>query len=287
MLSEMQDGDLVLIYGAVDDLTDQNLRAQALGFLEVSIESCTDRERMSDEAYRNKVDAGFEHRWTHGIKVRRAWRIRNRVAIKAIAPEAYEGRNRFVRTTRAILLTQAERARALTHTVREVDVFGEPPIADRSDRFEQFSDILKLSRSIKPSFGDRSSQYDDGENELYLMLLTGAAKLLIDKSAVCTGSALAKVGRSNDPVRRLGELNCGFPITAFFKWKLEMRQAFPDGATADARETELKAIFDAEFKSQGGEFFTGDRAKIISAFQSFCVQHLPRISGAPARAKGA
>lgn len=62
MLSQMNDGDLVLIYGAVEELTDQNLRAQALGFLEIEADVCDDRSRMSAEAYQWKLDRGLEGR---------------------------------------------------------------------------------------------------------------------------------------------------------------------------------------------------------------------------------
>src|SRR5690348_5453873 len=79
MLDNLRENDLILIYGAVEELTEQNLRAQALGFLQVSLEPVSDIERMSPESYQWKVDHGFTRRWTHGIKVTRAWRIVNRV----------------------------------------------------------------------------------------------------------------------------------------------------------------------------------------------------------------
>lgn len=75
MMSRMKDGDLVLIYGAVEELTQQDLRAQALGFLEVEMLPCRDRDRMSDEAYQWKVEHQFQDRWNFGIVVRRAWRV--------------------------------------------------------------------------------------------------------------------------------------------------------------------------------------------------------------------
>ena len=285
MLEQMRDGDLVLIYGAVEELTDQSLRAQALGFLEVTLDICGDRERMSDDAYAWKVERGFQERWTNGIKVRRAWRVRNRVGIKTIAPEAYQGKHRFTRTTRAILLDQDERRRALSHPVQQTNVFGEPTVTIDELSSGPMGQVLKPSRGIPPSFGDRSSTHEDGENFLYLMLLTADAKTLLG-DAFRPGYALAKIGRSNDPARRLGEINAGYPESAIVKWELKQKQAFADGATAHNHEDNLKAIFDTTFSSLGGEFFTGGREELLSAFQNYCVANMPKILGAAAKARG-
>lgn len=75
MFTRMRDGDLVLIYGAVDELTRTDLQRQALGFLEIKLERCADRDRASQSSIDWKLNHGFENRWTHGIAVRRAWRI--------------------------------------------------------------------------------------------------------------------------------------------------------------------------------------------------------------------
>jgi hypothetical protein len=286
MLDQMRTGDLVLIYGAIEDITDPDLRAQALGFLEVDLVSCVDKDRMSDEAHAWKRECGFEPRWTHGIVVRRAWRVRNRVHIRTIAPRAYDNRNRFRRTTRAILLDDEERNFALSHQVRQTNVFGEPGIAEGELDRGPMDTLLKPSRGITPTFGNRSVTYVDGENQLYLMLFSGEAQLLLGASAEGKGVALAKVGRSNDPVRRLAEINSGFPPSAVVGWKVVSKHKFPDGGTAHARETDLKAIFDRNFTAQGGEFFLGDRSAMIARFQEFCIANTHRILGAPAKAKG-
>lgn len=285
MMETMREGDLILIYGAVEDLTEQRLRAQALGFLEVSLEECADRDRISEASLAWKVKHGFEERWTHGIKVRRAWRVRNRVAIKTIAPKAYESKNRFVRTTRAILLTPDERLRALSHPVQQTNVFGEPSIPQDKLTVGAMAEVLQPSRGVPPSFGERTSNHRDGENQVYLMQFTAQADLLVGKSSK-PGHALMKVGRSNDPKRRLSELNCGFPAPTAVGWKLVQRCSYADGTTAHKHETALKDRFASLFTSQGGEFFTGDGAAMIRSFQDYNVSNSPRILGAPAKAQG-
>lgn len=284
MMDEMRDGDLVLIYGAVEDLTDKDLRAQALGFLEIDLEPCRDSERMSVESHTWKVERGFQKRWNYGIKVRRAWRVRNRVRVATIAPKAYEGRHRFTRTTTAILLESDERERALSHPVYQVNVFGEPEI----DVAEQgpIGSLLKPSRGIPPSHGQRTSNYEDSETSIYLMILTENAHAFLTKGAAEFGHALAKVGRTNDIARRLKEVNCGFPERAMFRWKPIAQHRFATAGEAESAEEDLKYLFDRDFKSQGNEFFSGDRKAMAAAFDRFCARKVPIILGAAGKAKG-
>lgn len=286
MLTKLRDGDLILIYGAVDSLTQPDLQRQALGFLEVTLDLCTDRERMSVEAVKWKVDHSFEDRWRFGLKVRRAWRVTNRVHIKTIAPNSYHSDHRFERTTRAKLLEPEERRRALTHQVRQVNVYGEEPIDTGDLATGTLDEVLSPSKGIPPVFGERSSKLIDGNNHLYMMLFAGGADFLLGRSGDHVGQALVKVGRSNDPVRRLSEINAGFPERSVSKWTLANSQKFPDGQTAHALEDRLKAQFDKSFRSQGGEFFTGDFKAMEWAFQSLCISAMPRILGAPGKAKG-
>jgi hypothetical protein len=286
MLERMRDGDLVLIYGAVDHLTETLLQRQALGFLEISRERCSDQERSTQSAIAWKADHGFVDRWTFGMKVRRAWRVRNRVHIKTVAPVAYANENRFERTTRAILLTSVERERALSHPVRQVNVHGEPPIPGAELARGVIGELLTPSRGIPPSLGARTSMYEDGDNCLYLMVLEGAAEALLGRTGSHVGKTLVKVGRSNDPVRRLKEINSGFPESAVCRWKLVTKQAFPDASTAHRYEGELKSFFEGRFTSQGGEFFTAGRREIENEFTSFCVARMPTIKSAPGKAKG-
>jgi hypothetical protein len=241
---------------------------------------------MSESSIAWKQEQGFLDRWTYGLVVRRAWRVRNRVSVKTIAPDAYQAKHRFERTTRAILLNPDECQRALSHPVQQVNVFGEPAIPDTELSADTMERLLKPSRGIPPSFGGRAANYDDGENQLYLMVLSADAEALMGKQGAHAGHALVKVGRSNDPKRRLKEINSGFPEAAEVKWQLVHQQSFDDGETAHRFEDELKANFHKFFQSQSGEFFTGDRKAIVAQFQDFCIRNMPKIRGAKAKAKG-
>ncbi|MBG6166911.1 hypothetical protein IWQ54_006613 [Labrenzia sp. EL_195] len=286
MIGKLKDGDLVLIYGAVDSLTQQDLQRQALGFMEVKLERCRDVERQNASSMQWKRDHDFEDRWTYGLKVVRAWRVTNRVHIKTIAPKAYENKNRFERTTKGVLLELDEKRRALSHHVRQTNVYGEPPIATEELSDGSMEDALKPSRGIPPSYGDRTSTHEDGENHLYLMKLSANAEVLLGKTGPHFGKALVKIGRSNDPTRRCKEINGGFPERAVCRWKLERYQPFKDGDTAHNYETELKHHFAREFTSQAGEFYTGEWTAMERTFLTFCYSKLPKILAAAGKAKG-
>lgn len=72
VLSKLRDGDLVLIYGAVDEITDRDAKSQILGFLEVSRELCDANDRSAQEQIDWKHQQGFSDRWSYGLVVRRA-----------------------------------------------------------------------------------------------------------------------------------------------------------------------------------------------------------------------
>jgi hypothetical protein len=79
--------------------------------------------------------------------------------------------------------------------------------------------------------------------------------------------SLVKIGFSNFPDRRCAEHNSTLPPASKFRWKLILKsRAFPDGAAAKAGEDRLKAAFDSQFESLGGEFFLGDLATMETQF---------------------
>lgn len=286
VLSRLCDGDLVLIYGAIDEITDRKAKSQILGFLEVSRELCDADDRSSQSQIDWKKERGFNDRWKYGLIVRRAWRVQNRVHVRAVAPEAYKQKNLRERTNRAMILNPDERKIALSHRVIQCNVFGEPQIPEIDIEKGQMGELLKPSKGIPPSFGTRTSNHEDSECWLYLMMFNGTADVLMGPTGKHKGKALAKVGRSNNTSRRLGEINAGFPKPAIFKWELSRHQKFPDADIASKLEEELKSVFAQKFTSQGGEFFIGVEESMIRAFETFRHDRLPVILAAPGKAQG-
>lgn len=281
LMQEMKTGDLILIYGASQTETNPSSRGVALGFLQVEMTRCAYDERMSQEALEWRVQRKFQSRWQHGLIVRRAWRLKAPIRIDQIAPHAYDRKFRFQRSTSAIKLNAEECGYALSHSVIEADVFGEPPVSKKATG--QLSKILKPSKGIEPTFGEYSGSHQDGEAFVYLFCSTQPSSFMLGKGG---NEALVKVGRSKDIVARLAELNRAWPTTVVFRWRELDRLRCNDVSIAHSRETLLKEKFDRMFNSQGGEFFTGNLKQIERAFEEFKVEVASKTIGAPGWADG-
>ena len=90
--------------------------------------------------------------------------------------------------------------------------------------------------------------------------------LAVDTSSLACSVAL-KVGVTNDPKRRLSELNAGLPPAAIGKWgPLMTSQPFPNKAGAEAVEALFKDQAAQKLASLGGEFFWGSQEAAESLF---------------------
>lgn len=79
--------------------------------------------------------------------------------------------------------------------------------------------------------------------------------------------SLVKVGYTNDPERRLAELNAGIPPAAAKRWGHWLTPAtYPTGEAAKTAEDALKAALVASSESLGGEFFLGDEIDLQLKF---------------------
>ena len=84
-LRKLNDGDLVMIYGASTAETEKSLRSYVLGFLEVEATPIRDYEKSSQVGLDRKREAGWADKWTYAIPVRRAWRAEEKMMISRIA----------------------------------------------------------------------------------------------------------------------------------------------------------------------------------------------------------
>jgi hypothetical protein len=107
-LEEARPGDLVLIYGADTAETAAEDRRQALGFLEVEPVPISDRDRISAEGLKWKLESGWGDRWTFAVPVTRAWRVNRRIEVKHIAPTTYIPARARVIAARGELMTSGE-----------------------------------------------------------------------------------------------------------------------------------------------------------------------------------
>lgn len=271
LISEWQPGDLVLIYGAASEETARENRRQALGFLEIDPVPTSDVARSSALAMKRKIDRGYRDRWTYAVPVKRAWRVERRIEVKYVAPDTYDRSAGRVIAKQGKLIRDGEVVRALALPVQAVSVFGEPPV-ESGGEIERMSDAYRPSRGIHPTFGLRESEIVDGPCCLYMHVFEGDLTSLLGRSsASLSDKIVVKIGYSNDPTRRCGELNLGIPPAAKSRWKEELKsRPFKGASEAKAAEDKLKASFDSSFESLGGEFFLGRREDISSKFISAC-----------------
>ncbi len=127
-------------------------------------------------------------------------------------------------------LDSEEIVQALKIKVREVNVFGEPPVPEADAKVRPFAEVFTPSRAFPGSAGERTSLYEDGDTYLYLAEYTGDGHALLGrKKAFGDKSVILKIGVSNDPARRRDELNQGFPPAAPGRWEIRLKsQACPN-----------------------------------------------------------
>jgi hypothetical protein len=259
--ARLNDGDLILIYGAISAETAKAERSYVLGFVQVDTNPIRDHEKSSEVGMTRKRDAGHTRKWSEAIPIRRAWRAEEKVMIRRIAFNSYRPEAGQSLATHGTDLDVDEILQALKIKVREVSVFGEPPIAEAETKVQTFAENFKPSRAFPGSAGERTSLYEDGDTYLYLAEYTGDGHTLLGrKKAFGDKSTLLKVGVSNDPVRRREELNQGFPPAALGKWDIRLTsQAFPDKKAAEDVEALFTTRYKGKLESLGGEFFWGSR----------------------------
>ena len=126
-LRKLNDGDLIMIYGASTPETEKSFRPYVLGFLEVDAIPIRDFEKASEEGLARKRSADWAEKWTYAIPVRRAWRAEERMMISRIDFNSYQTEAGQPLAVHGADLDKDEVAQALKIRVREVNVFGEPP----------------------------------------------------------------------------------------------------------------------------------------------------------------
>ncbi|MHC2480961.1 hypothetical protein [Rhizobium leguminosarum] len=270
MLELIEDGDLFLIYGAASAETRKGERNCVLGFLQVERRAIRDIDKASAQGMKRKRDNGWLDRWSHAIPVVRAWRVDEPLLLETVAPVTYRPEAGQAIAVWSPELTPSEVELALKVKVTEVNVFGEPPIAETAVTKVPLAEAFRPSRAFPGSFGERTSIYEDGPTHLYLarfegngMAMMGLSKPQFDKSA------LIKIGVSNDVKRREDELNSGFPPAAKGRWKIELRSEPYDGkAAAEAAEQAFKDAAEKRLQSLGGEFFRGEWTSATIVFAS-------------------
>lgn len=102
------------------------------------------------------------------------------------------------------------------------------------------------SRGPPPSFGHYLVERHDGSSLVYIATLEGVR--------LESGTTLIKVGRTNCALRRVKELNFGFPQTLGIRWRMVRTWTFADAEAAHRAEQSI-LLSEAELgHSDGCEF---------------------------------
>ncbi len=270
MLRQISDGDIFLIYGAGSKQTAASYRNKVIGFLQVELRAIMDHEKSSSAGLERKRDNGWQDKWSYAIPVKRAWRVDEPILLEMIAPLTYRPEAGQAIAVWSPALESSEIERALKIKVTEVNVYGEPPVAEDVLSKEPLLNAFKPSRAFPGSSGERTSVYEDGNTFVYLARFDGDGHALIGKPKPFGDKSVAmKVGISNAPKRRLDELNSGIPPAAKGKWSLQLiSQAFPDRQAAETVEQAFKDDGANKLESLGKEFFWGDWTAALLVFSS-------------------
>lgn len=267
-LEQLNDGDLLMIYGASSAETEATLRSYILGFVQIDATPIRDIDKASELGMARKRDAGWADKWSYAMPVRRAWRAEEKMMISRIAFNSYRAEAGQALAVHGAALDEDEIAQAMKIRVREVSVFGEPPLPEDASKVQPFAEVFKPSRAFPASFGERNSTYEDGETYFYLSVFEGDGHALLGrKKSFADKSVMVKIGVSNDPARRREELNAGFPPAVSGQWgPLRTSQPFPGKADAEKVEALFKHKAAQRLESLGGEFFWGRQDDAESLF---------------------
>ncbi len=256
LIAEHQPGDLMLIVGQRGEFSEQRDVGRLLGIVELSPVPILEAERMAPETYRDKVARFGADRWKFALPIKRSWVMGREMQASTMLPVSYA--HKYARSVGASYreLTPEETTRVLELPVKAVAVWGEPdwrPDQENSDG--EMTIINAASRGPRPWFGRSETCRSDGDTKLYLMKLYGCVDALFPKLRPATSQqVIIKVGRSNDPTRRVRELNFGFPKTAQAEWKLEHVQNFRTADEAHDAEQKLLDHLSGRGCSLGDEF---------------------------------
>ena len=269
MLGLVEDGDMFMIYGASSAETARAERNRVIGFLQIEARPINDSDKASPAGMERKRQKGWSDRWTNAIPVVRAWRVDVPILLERIAPKTYRPEAGQAIAVWSPPLLPEEVEQALKIRVTEISVFGEPPLSGRSLVRASLAQAFTPSSAFLGSFGARTSFYEDGPTRMYMARFVGDGFALLGETPrYGDKSVLLKIGVSNDPRRRVQELNSGIPPAAIGRWKIPIvSEPYGDRAAAEVAEKAFKDIAAKELRSLGGEFFIGkwDAAEIVFA----------------------
>jgi len=128
-LGQINERQLVCIYGAASPETNSSIIHHLLGILEVERIKIDSFDKSSDAAKTRNISLGRQNKWRHALPVRRAWRTNHTLDVKHVFPKSYDPKNGRYIAKFGTWLNPSEAHWLLADVpFTQVDVFGEPRI---------------------------------------------------------------------------------------------------------------------------------------------------------------
>ena len=268
-LNATQEGALIVIYGAKNKETPDDMRGKVLGFYQTTRELGHSHKWISPMQVEHNKRMGRQDKWSEAVKCSRAWEIveEDRPTIEDFAAETYKVNNHQHIGSQGVRLLPNEAKKLLGYEFIERDVYGENPI--------DVSVISKLrpSKGLMPAEKPYSVIVEpDGPKELYILTLVGSTANYLGRTEKgLLDQKIIKVGFSKSPSARCRHFNKSMPKGAFHlevmrSTKLDGHEIYPDQLSALAGEDKMKVILDEHCESLGGEFFLTHQETIDEAW---------------------
>ena len=247
------DDDWCLAIGMTSPYTPEYERGRLLALVQIGHEAIDTRELVEPEHWRRTVEEHGEEKWLHAFPIRRVERFvpgidglpRRRDVLPRIDRE-----NRYMQVGRYYLELDDEEAKAVFGLARteETAIFRSPASI--------FAAGLRKTRAGPPPGAEtRVLSAQSGPAATYLMRLDGDAERHVTAAIRSTDNHVVwKVGFSNDPRRRLEELNAHLPCHATLRWQLDREQWHCDEINAYALEQRILRLVE----DRGMDRFKGE-----------------------------
>lgn len=233
--------DYVLSIGTGSAPTPDHERGRLIALMKIGSTPIETREMVEPAFWTENVLKNGTERWTHGFPIKSAERF-DGVPLpsrSAILPRIDNDNLYRVVARHFIELSPDEvtRVLALPRTA-DLDIYASPVSAFASR-------LLRNRNGPPPLTGTRILSAASGPAATYVMKLTGS--LAIDAARPiqrATPAAVFKIGFSNDPERRLRQLNAYLPCDETLCWSKVLTQWHEDEINAWAMEQAMFRLVD-------------------------------------------
>lgn len=240
LIRDSADGDRVLYATTKGKPTEKHERGRLLGMVEFHREAVPTEELMDTSEF--PKDKRGKKKWTHAVRVIRAWRFKNPPLTRDII------KDRFPRGG-ATKMTEEEKEIILSLDAEEVEV-GSGLNVSRHEEYKPAN--LSPSRGPVPSAGKRTYEVLAREFGYVYWLQFGRQNAW-------------KVGYSHDPQKRMGDFNKNIPYAVTGEqWEIIDAQKT---SSSNAHALEQKIIKRLRKSSIGGEMFNCPKKQFEEAWR--------------------